>query len=230
MANNLEIYKELLDNSRDINEYDIESTKEIRFPINSEFDELLKKHDIIQTQKAGKICVEKKDLPFSFFLNLEEFNNEVRSSHLKKDCVIHDYDGGYLWFSHNENKIYTDKGIEKELFIFNNAKTYFESKEFFKSNYKYNDGDYEFTDFYSEADCVIGFSLPGNKTRLVFKFPNVGIPLFSNNVDYSLRFKNFVDLFKETKHHPIFLKNAMVSNLFQESKDLYSTFFDKLDK
>ncbi|WP_405294747.1 hypothetical protein [Algibacter sp. Ld11] len=229
MANTLEVYLEVLDENREIIEYDSENTKELRFPIKSDYEDLLNRHNIKYNQKAGKLCVEKLNLPFSYFINIDEFKNEVRYKHLKKDCIIHNYDDSYLFFSKHDNKALSN-GKEVDVYIFNNTVCYFKSKDFFKSNYTYNDGEFEFTDFYSDTDCVIGFSLPGDKSRLVLKFPKTGIPNLSFIEDYSKNYDEFVTVFNESKHHPIFLKNAMVSNLLQSGKEVYKAFFDKLIK
>ena len=229
MANTLEVYLEVINETRKTIEYDIENTKEIRFPINREIENLLIKNNIIYIEKAGKICIEKLNLPFSFFINIDEFTNEVRYTHLQKDCIIHNFKDSYLFFSYNDNKTISN-GKEVDIFVFGNAISYFKSKDFFKSNYTYNEGEFEFTDFYSDTDSVIGFSLPGDKNRLLFKFPLTGLPNLSFIEDYSKNFEEFVSVFNESKHHPIFLKNAMVSNLLQTNKNTYKAFFDKLVK
>jgi len=229
MANSLDIYIEVIDENREIIEYDSENTKELRFPIKSDYEGLLNKHNINYTQKAGKLCVEKINFPFTYFINIDEFKNEVRYMHLKKDCVIHNYEDSYLFFSKHDNRTLSN-GKEVDAYIFNNAICYFKSKDFFKSNYRYNNGEFEFTDFYSDTDCVIGFSLPGDKNRLVFEFPKTGLPNISFTEDYSKNYEEFVSVFKESKHHPIFLKNAMVSNLLQSGNDIYKSFFEKLVK
>lgn len=231
MANNLEIYKELLDNNHSAIEYDSETTKEIRFPIESVFKDLLLKHKIKSNEKAGRICVEKTQLPFSFFIDEQEFKNEVKKNHLDKDCVIHNINEKFLFYHSGKNEtLQNGTNVLVDNFIFDNSKTYFKAKDFFKSKYNYVDGEFAFTDFYSETDRTIGFSLLQQNKRLVFKFPNVGLPKLDFEVSYKEDFEEFINLYTESKHHPTFLKNALISNLIQESDNHFKAFFGKLKK
>ena len=231
MANNLEIYKELIDSHRSVIEYDSDTTKEIRFPLESVFKDLLLKHNIKSNEKAGKICIEKTHLPFSFFIDEQEFKNEVKKNHLDRDCVIHNINEEFLFYNSSKNEtLHNGTNVIVDNFIFDNSKTYFKAKDFFKSKYNYINGEFAFTDFYSETDRTIGFSLLQQNKRLVFKFPNVGLPKLDFEVSYKEDFEEFINLYTESKHHPTFLKNALISNLIQESDNYFKVFFGKLKK
>ncbi|SDR90301.1 hypothetical protein [Winogradskyella sediminis] len=231
MASNLEIYKELLDSHRSVIDYDSDTTKEISFPIEDNLKDSLKKYSISSTIKAGKIFVEKTDLPFSFFIDAQEFKNEVKKNHLERDCVIHNYNESFLFYDSSKTEtFYNETETLVDKFIFDNSKTFFEAKEFFRSKYNYVDGEFAFTDFYSDTDRIIGFSLLHQNKRLVFKFPVVGLPNLDFEVSYKKDLEEFIKLYTESKHHPTFLKNALISNLIHESENHFCMFFNKLKK
>ncbi|WP_111308673.1 hypothetical protein [Confluentibacter sediminis] len=231
MIENLDIYRATFHNHSEIIEYDSESTKEIRFPNLQEYEDLLNQNKIEFTQKAGKYCIEKQSLPFSFFINEVEFKKEARHKHFQKNCVIHNFQkDSFLFYDKSNGLTYLNGTDITENYLFSNALLFFEAKDFFEKNAEYFQGKFEFTDFYSLASRKIIFSSLSQKRRITLTFPKTGIPELDFTTNYSDAYKEFIELFNENKHYPSFLKNSMISNLLQEHDDLFVGFFKRLDK
>lgn len=230
--NNLEVYQNLILAFRDSMEYDSLETKELRFDSNvPDIKTVLENAKIEIEEKYQKLCFEKSTLPFSYYNNYLEYKSEVTQKALNKDCVIHDYaENSYLWYESHSNSTFEDEIKVESNFLFSNTKIYFEFLEFLEQKAEHNLGEPDFTDFYSKTNRKIILASVSDKKRITFTYPQTGLPELDFSLDYSKDFREFVRLFSENNYYPIFLKNSIISNLSNGGENLFSTFFESLNK
>lgn len=229
--NNLELYQNLIVAYKNSLEYDSIETKELRFEDNSEVREILSEANINIEEKNQKLCFEKSALPFSFYNDLVEYKEEVTNHALNKDCVIHTYEKEtYLWYEFSTGSTSKNSETIEEDYVFSNAKTYFELLAFLEDKSNHVPGDTDFTDFFSKTTRKIVLASLSEKKRITFVYPQTGIPELDFKINYKNGFEEFINLYSENKHFPIFLKNSIISNLDKSGKNSFLHFFQYLDK
>ncbi|MFT5823462.1 MAG: hypothetical protein ACI8ZM_004723 [Crocinitomix sp.] len=223
--NNTEIYN-VLDNISF--QYDKSDRHDLIFSDQEAIRLFLNKHQISFEVRNNKVYVDKLDLPFKFFINRQEFIDTCKEKDSNYDIVIKNYS--------NDNTLIYTNGITKingetsNSFLIENSKAYFQSKNLFKDlNQKRND-DFEFVDFFSESNRNIIFSSLVEKKRLKFEFKNAGAFELSETIDFLSLVNKFEKSLKEdSKLFPMFLKNAMIAKLINETGDKYIAFFSNID-
>ncbi|PHR48043.1 MAG: hypothetical protein COA32_05820 [Fluviicola sp.] len=211
--------------------YDIGDTKNLIFEINEELISFLRSSSILFEKRNQSIIVEKENLPYAYFHNEVEFYNVVKKKHFEKNVVISNYKVENQSLILEDEKVYLN-GKETQNFLFANALAYFEAIQFFKNCHDNDDQEnFEFVDFYSEANNSIIFSSISEKRRLKLKFKPVGTIPLNTEVNYFSKFSEFKDTYtKERNHFHTFLKNAMISNIASFSGIKFEAFFYKIEK
>lgn len=209
--------------------YDKDDTKQLIFEDSDLLTKYLTDLDILHDNRNGRIFLEKENLPFVFFIDEKEFENQLKKKDLDQGIIVANYknQGSLIYF----NDTTTIDGSIVETYLIRNAKAYFESIEFFKKQHKNHTRDFEFVDYYSEASKTIVFSSLTEQRRLKLEFNTAGIIKLDESVDFYSKFIEFKNEYvDDTKQFPLFLKNSLISNLVNESQHKYKLFFTLLDK
>lgn len=228
--NNLEIYLHLFHDSKYSWKYDSETNKTFSFEASPPLLSFLQSIEIIPEEIQEKFVFEKYSLPFSFFFDIDEFQQEVRPSDLEKEITIHQYDkDDFLWYD-NERKTTSLNGHtpKTDLFLFQNVKSYFILMDFFEKEALKENEIFHFIDHFSKTTRSIVISSLVEKKRIVLKYPQTGVPF----VDYSINFfpptEKFIKLFRSNERYPVFLKNALIKRCNSSTKDNFLVLFQKL--
>lgn len=211
--------------------YDQNDTKNLTFERDEELISFLESSNIIFEDRNQSIIIEKENLPYAYFHDEIEFYAEVNKSHIEKNVVISNYEVENQSLILEDKKVYLS-GKETQNSLFDNALAYFEAIQFFKNCHDNDDQEnFEFVDFYSEANNSIIFSSISEKRRLKLKFKPVGTIPLNTEVNYFSKFSEFKDTYtKERNHFHTFLKNAMISNIASFSGIKFEAFFYKIEK
>lgn len=214
-------------------EYDKEYTKELRFVENDICVDTLQLCNIEFSRQHGKIVIDSKILPFSFFEDTIEFITQCTIKSFDKPIIIQKYiEQHSVYFAEEEYILPETSRIIKSTstdYFFKNAKTFLLSKEFFKNQANLPIGQHDFVDHFSQTSKTITFSSVIEKKKVKFNFPISGVLELNNTIDYSVLFQNFKNLYEENKQYSVFLKKSIIKNLITE-EDPYKAFFRDLTK
>lgn len=196
--------------------------------LHSSCKDQLDKLNIENEQKHGHVHVKLHRLPFSYFANVVEFRSELRESHLKKDVLIHDFHGAPVVFP-GTGEIEPESGHVAP-FLIENAKVYFETIEFLKTQSEHIPGEFEFVDQFSGDHKRVVFSSVTEKKRVILPLKIPGIPELAINISYRVGLEEMKSCFEPgNRMMPAFLKSALVSNLYsRQNENAFVRFLEDL--
>ncbi len=213
--------------------YDKDNTKELRFTNDADFLQTLHEQGIINVIEHGKIVVESQNLPFAYFEDKIEFIEQSNLLSFNKPVIIKNYSVNQSsYFSDIDYSAFENDQICKPAatdFFFTNAKTFLQSKDFFKNQTVQSNNSFEFVDYFSFSNRSITFSSFFDKKKVKFNFPLAGVIELDPEINYSHLFQEFLDLFEENKQYPVFLKKSLIKFLYN-SENSYKSLFLNLTK
>ena len=211
-------------------EYD-SNNKLLKFSDSEQTANFFREKCIIYEERRQKLIIEKKNLPFKFYKDKDEFIAEVSDSELSSDVLIFNNNVHPFTFLQDGKTTYIDFVKVDNNFLISNAQSYFRIYSFFKNQSTYVEGEFEFVDFYSQDTRRIVLNSITEKNRAVLEFPKAGILVLNETVDYAPKIGEFIKSFDDTnKHFPTFLKNAIIKYLATVAGNKFEAFFDKIDE
>lgn len=209
--------------------YDKDASKKIQLNYSDDLKKKLETNSISFENQNSLIEIERTNLPFAFFEDINEFQLQIKLADFEKPIIIKS-------FSNNNSVYYSEKHETSKInklpfdnFLFQNTKIFLESIAYFKSKYHENELNFEFIDDFSVSNCAITFSSISEKKRIKFMFSPTGVIELKSKDDYTIKFNEFVSLMNESKQYPVFIKKSLIKNLLNSSINPYITFFEKLD-
>jgi hypothetical protein len=210
--------------------YDKEISKKIQLDYSEDFKKILETNSISFENQNSFIVIERKNLPFAFFEDINEFQSQIKLTDFEKPIIINSFNNtDPIYFSNSYDIQIIDK-LPNENYLISNAKTFLESIGYFKSKYDENEVNFEFIDDFSLSNRTITFSSISEKKRLKFIFTPTGVIEMNTSVNYSTKFDEFKSLMLESKQYPVFLKKSLIKHLLNSSLNPYVSFFEKIDQ
>lgn len=225
--NPLEIFCFLHDNGFS---YDQEITKELQLNYSEELKNILENNLISFELQNSKLVINKRNLPFTFFDDTNEFLTQIRLLDFEKPIIINNYQNSLPAYYSDIYECSKLAKLNYENYLLSNAKTFLASNVYFKSKYDENQLNFEFIDDYSISNGTITFSSLSEKKRIKFLFTPTGTIALNPQIDYTSKFNEFKSLMQESKQYPVFIKRSLIKNLIHSSLNPYLAFFENLDQ
>jgi hypothetical protein len=212
-------------------QYDGADTKELQFVNSLDLASFLKDENFEDfEEKQNRICIKRNKLPFVYFNNEDEFINQVKDDDFNKPILIDNYKNNYSHLYFENNFTYLNDELSNINLIINGLAVK-EVKAFFKDLSNKEKYGIEIVDNYSNSNLIITFISLKDKTKVNLHFKPTGTLKLSNDINYYTKVNSLIKyLVKENKQFSIFLKNSIISNLLFEEKDVFTLFFEKIDK